>query len=148
MLCLSVPSTSHHETGDFGVHMSFCRPLSRNILQPLTRGTFLKSTSPSSSIAVARTFASVVPDSDSTAVALENTNNGASRPHLNIPVDPNHGLYGFFRKTEKDGVVKYETIDAKNPLTDKTGACFTVWYRRVAHSSISLSTSGSCVMCW
>ncbi|KDQ62285.1 hypothetical protein JAAARDRAFT_54259 [Jaapia argillacea MUCL 33604] len=34
------------------------------------------------------------------------------RPHLNLPVNPNHGLYGFFRKikTEK-GVEAYETVE-------------------------------------
>ncbi|KAH9936313.1 uncharacterized protein B0H18DRAFT_973302, partial [Fomitopsis serialis] len=38
-------------------------------------------------------------------------NEGALRPHLDIPVNPNHGLYGFFRRNEVDGVAKYETLD-------------------------------------
>jgi hypothetical protein len=34
------------------------------------------------------------------------------RPTFRISVNPNHGLYGFFRKTEKDGVVKYDPLAA------------------------------------
>ncbi|TFY60495.1 hypothetical protein EVJ58_g5115 [Rhodofomes roseus] len=37
---------------------------------------------------------------------------GALRPHLNIPVNPNHGLYAFFRRKVVDGEVKYDTIEA------------------------------------
>ncbi|CAL1713128.1 unnamed protein product [Somion occarium] len=41
---------------------------------------------------------------------------GALRPHLNIKTNPNHGLYGFFRKTEgPNGETKYETIEVILP---------------------------------
>ncbi|KAI0071698.1 MRP-L47-domain-containing protein, partial [Panus rudis PR-1116 ss-1] len=41
---------------------------------------------------------------------------GALRPHLGIEVNPNHGLYAFFRKVEtEDGEVKYETLEAMVP---------------------------------
>jgi len=32
------------------------------------------------------------------------------RPHFRVPVNPNHGLYGFFRKYEDQGVAQYETM--------------------------------------
>lgn len=44
------------------------------------------------------------------------------RPHLGIKVDPNHGLWAFFRKKEVDGVVKHETLEARESLTE-SGAC-------------------------
>ncbi|KAN0087451.1 Mitochondrial 39-S ribosomal protein L47 (MRP-L47) domain containing protein [Tylopilus felleus] len=40
------------------------------------------------------------------------------RPHLGIKVDPNHGLWAFFRKKEVDGVVKHETLEARESLTE------------------------------
>lgn len=52
---------------------------------------------------------------------------GALRPHLGITVDPDHGLYGFFRKNvEKDGTVQYETVDVRNAVTDNSGM-FQLW---------------------
>ncbi|EMD39938.1 hypothetical protein CERSUDRAFT_122079 [Gelatoporia subvermispora B] len=51
----------------------------------------------------------------------EGAQEGALRPHLNIPVNPNHGLYAFFRKTEKDGVVSYESLDTPNALSYRSG---------------------------
>ncbi|KAH0831933.1 mitochondrial 39-S ribosomal protein L47 (MRP-L47)-domain-containing protein [Lanmaoa asiatica] len=45
------------------------------------------------------------------------------RPHLGINVDPNHGLWAFFRKKEVDGAVKHETLEARESLTE-SGACF------------------------
>ncbi|KAH8104582.1 MRP-L47-domain-containing protein [Cristinia sonorae] len=69
-----------------------------------------------------RSFASVlssVPTTAKTApkVTPENPQNGQLRPQLNISVDPNHGLYAFFRKKEVDGVVKYDTVEAPEPMT-------------------------------
>lgn len=40
------------------------------------------------------------------------------RPHLGINVDPSHGLWAFFRKKEVDGAVKYETLEARESLTE------------------------------
>ncbi len=98
---------------------------SRSALRPVAR-SILKSPPPlypiASRVAI-RTLATVVPENESPAIAASpSSRNGALRPHLNIPVDPNHGLYAFFRKTEKDGVVSYESLDAKDPLKDNTGS--------------------------
>ena len=46
---------------------------------------------------------------------------GALRPHLNIPVNPNHGLYAFFRKTEKDGKVIHDPFENDSGLRDVFG---------------------------
>ena len=46
---------------------------------------------------------------------------GALRPHLNIPVNPNHGLYAFFRKREKDGKVTHDTVEDEPGLQDLFG---------------------------
>ncbi len=46
---------------------------------------------------------------------------GALRPHLNIPVNPNHGLYAFFRKREKDGEVIYDSVEDNSGITDVFG---------------------------
>ena len=32
------------------------------------------------------------------------------RPTFRVPVNPQHGLYGFFRKINKDGVTTYDSI--------------------------------------
>jgi large subunit ribosomal protein L47 len=47
---------------------------------------------------------------------------GALRPHLNIPVNPNHGLYAFFRKREKDGKVIHDPLEDDAGLHDIFGA--------------------------
>lgn len=54
---------------------------------------------------------------------------GALRPHLNIPVNPNHGLYAFFRKREKDGKVVYDSIEDNSGLEDVFGEWqhFSMW---------------------
>lgn len=41
------------------------------------------------------------------------TPEGHLRPHLGVEVNPNHGLYGFFRRLEKDGKVDYETVQLR-----------------------------------
>jgi large subunit ribosomal protein L47 len=46
---------------------------------------------------------------------------GALRPHLNIPVNPNHGLYAFFRKREKDGKVRHDPFEDEPGLQDVFG---------------------------
>ncbi|KZT73759.1 MRP-L47-domain-containing protein [Daedalea quercina L-15889] len=46
---------------------------------------------------------------------------GALRPQLNVAVNPNHGLYAFFRKNEEDGVVKYDTVEASNSPQGSSG---------------------------
>jgi len=45
----------------------------------------------------------------------------ALRPHLNIPVNPNHGLYAFFRKREKDGKVTHDPLEDDAGLRDTFG---------------------------
>jgi hypothetical protein len=51
---------------------------------------------------------------------------GRLRPHLGIEVNPNHGLYAFFRKTgdefSPEGV-RYETIEPALPSIVDSGAC-------------------------
>ncbi|KAI0297646.1 mitochondrial 39-S ribosomal protein L47 (MRP-L47)-domain-containing protein [Russula brevipes] len=46
---------------------------------------------------------------------------GALRPHLNIPANPNHGLYAFFRKREKDGKVTHDSLEDDAGLRDIFG---------------------------
>lgn len=66
-----------------------------------------------------RTFASVLPDAPTTSKDIvvsgskPHTPEGHFRPHLGVNVDPNHGLYGFFRRIEKDGRVDYETVEIR-----------------------------------
>ncbi|KAI0699091.1 mitochondrial 39-S ribosomal protein L47 (MRP-L47)-domain-containing protein, partial [Cytidiella melzeri] len=50
---------------------------------------------------------------------------GALRPHLGVQVDPTHGLYAFFRKTEENGVTKYETVEPNDLSTESTGRAWT-----------------------
>ena len=38
-----------------------------------------------------------------------------TRPQRRVAVDPNHGLWGFFRKVEKDGEDVYETLEKDLP---------------------------------
>lgn len=65
---------------------------------------------------------------NSTEVAPKSATTSKKRPHLGIQVDPNHGLWAFFRKKEVDGVVKYETLEAKESLTESGSSCrSTVW---------------------
>ncbi|KAI0927249.1 hypothetical protein AcV5_007836 [Taiwanofungus camphoratus] len=54
-----------------------------------------------------------------------NAEEGPLRPHLNIPVDPNHGLWAFFRRKVDKGVVSYDTVEAPHPGKDFTGRSWT-----------------------
>ncbi|GBE84950.1 hypothetical protein SCP_0701320 [Sparassis crispa] len=96
-------------------------PLLSFVLRPRTLATH--------ATAVPTTYPGTPPvqaHSKKAAVSSASTNEGgALRPHLNIPVNPNHGLYGFFRRTEKDGVVSYETVEQNNALTTNTGRSWT-----------------------
>ncbi|KAJ1303530.1 hypothetical protein OPQ81_011715 [Rhizoctonia solani] len=51
------------------------------------------------------------------------TPEGHLRPHLQVEVDPNHGLYGFFRavRDEVSGVLEYETISPRHRVNDYIG---------------------------
>ncbi|KAI0657420.1 MRP-L47-domain-containing protein [Cubamyces menziesii] len=53
------------------------------------------------------------------------TEDGPLRPHLGIEVNPNHGLYAFFRKKEEDGKVWYETVESIDVAQDKRGRSWT-----------------------
>lgn len=83
----------------------------------------------------ARDFASVLPTTPAAAsvsaapkaklsAKVEDARQpGAARPYLGVKVDSNHGLYGFFRKTEeKDGVTNYETVESLDYSKADTGA--------------------------
>jgi hypothetical protein len=49
---------------------------------------------------------------------------GALRPHLNIPVDADHGLWAFFRQKKEDfGPVKWETLEPAVPSVTNSGMC-------------------------
>ncbi len=84
--------------------LQICRPSSaaaKSLVHPLTMQ--------------ARTFASEVPHTplviDPSSPPSKDTS-GPLRPHLGIEVNPNHGIYGFFRKkVGDDGEVKYETLE-------------------------------------
>jgi hypothetical protein len=54
---------------------------------------------------------------------------GPLRPHLGVEVNPNHGLWAFFRKkVGKDGLQSYETLEAKDKVVDYSGAfLFMIW---------------------
>jgi len=47
---------------------------------------------------------------------------GPLRPHLGIEVNPNHGLWAFFRKTAgKDGVLSYVALEKKDNTVNYSG---------------------------
>lgn len=53
---------------------------------------------------------------------------GALRPHLNIPVDANHGLWAFFRQKKQDfGPVNWETIEPAVPSITNSGMCLNIF---------------------
>jgi len=50
---------------------------------------------------------------------------GPLRPQLGVAVNPNHGLWSFFRKkVGKDGVSSYETLEKKDSVVDYSGVFF------------------------
>ncbi len=59
---------------------------------------------------------------------------GALRPHLGIEVNPNHGLYAFFRRKEQDGKVSYETVEPTDVVSDKSGASASLYFHPIAHT--------------
>ncbi|KAH9969717.1 mitochondrial 39-S ribosomal protein L47 (MRP-L47)-domain-containing protein [Russula dissimulans] len=58
----------------------------------------------------------VIPKAGETSAAP-----GALRPHLNIPVNPNHGLYAFFRRREKEGKITHDPFEDDSGLQDVFG---------------------------
>jgi large subunit ribosomal protein L47 len=46
------------------------------------------------------------------------------RPHFRVSVNPDHGLYGFFRKIDKDGVVTYDPLPVTGGI-QRTGRSWT-----------------------
>ncbi|KAI0720491.1 MRP-L47-domain-containing protein [Cerioporus squamosus] len=50
---------------------------------------------------------------------------GTLRPHLGIQVNPDHGLWAFFRRKEKDGKVTHETVEPVDVVNDKSGRAWT-----------------------
>ncbi|KAI9058360.1 MRP-L47-domain-containing protein [Trametes sanguinea] len=72
--------------------------------------------------------ASGVPSTSSAGSSSANgygTEDGPLRPHLGIEVNPNHGLYAFFRRKEKDGKVWYDTVEPADVVNDKSGRSWT-----------------------
>jgi len=62
---------------------------------------------------------------------------GPLRPHLGVEVNPNHGLWAFFRKkVGKGGVQSYETIEAKNSAVDYSGTLLSML--SALHSCVEL----------
>lgn len=47
----------------------------------------------------------------------------ALRPHLGVEVDPNHGLWAFFRKKEVDGEMVYVSLEGRDTFQDDPGEC-------------------------
>lgn len=48
---------------------------------------------------------------------------GLLRPHLGVEVNPNHGLWAFFRrKVGQDGAQSYETLEKKDNAIHYSGA--------------------------
>jgi large subunit ribosomal protein L47 len=45
----------------------------------------------------------------------------ALRPHLGVEVDPDHGLWAFFRKKERDGEIKFESLEPRDTFQDDPG---------------------------
>ncbi|KAI0086517.1 mitochondrial 39-S ribosomal protein L47 (MRP-L47)-domain-containing protein [Irpex rosettiformis] len=88
-----------------------------------------------------RAFASVLPDASAAAststssVSKKNSKlpgkvadsrqPGALRPHLGVEIDPNHGLWGFFRKQTEDGVTKVETVEPLDHAIVQSGRSWT-----------------------
>ncbi|KAH9950576.1 MRP-L47-domain-containing protein [Amylocystis lapponica] len=104
------------------IHSRSLRPLLSHTLRPralATHATALPSTS------------SVPAPVDSQnaggheAKVDDKARDGPLRPHLKIRVNPNHGLYGFFRRNEKDGAVSYDTVEVNNPVTELSGRSWT-----------------------
>ena len=101
----------------------------------LLNSQLLASRTPSSSVVLrvgahaARSYATETPLPSTSSANPVGKNgkdeepSGALRPHLGVEVNPNHGLWAFFRKAVgKDGAVTYETLEAKDDIVDYSGA--------------------------
>lgn len=64
------------------------------------------------------TPATLHPNSHPATPASSSATKSQKRPHLGITVDPNHGLWAFFRKKEVEGAVRHETLEARESLTE------------------------------
>lgn len=60
------------------------------------------------------------------AFLKEKEKEGPLRPHLGVEVDPNHGLWGFFRKINKDSGEEYEVLEKDPYGSSGTSARHTV----------------------
>jgi len=120
--------------------VGFCKHAMLKVLRtstPLLNSQFLVGRSASSSLVLgARTHAA---RSYATEAALPSTSfanpvisvgkaktgevpEGPLRPHLGVEVNQSHGLWAFFRKkVGKDGVLSYETLEAKDNAVDYSG---------------------------
>ena len=79
------------------------------------------------------THATTTPaDTATDTASLRAGQEGALRPHLGVEVNPNHGLWAFFRRKEQDGKVSYETVEPMDVVEDKSGTSqHTLHLRRV-----------------
>ncbi|KAG8214478.1 mitochondrial 39-S ribosomal protein L47 (MRP-L47)-domain-containing protein [Butyriboletus roseoflavus] len=64
------------------------------------------------------TPATLHPNTHPATPSSSSTPKSQKRPHLGINVDPKHGLWAFFRKNEVDDLVKHETLEARESLTE------------------------------
>ena len=74
---------------------------------------------------------------------------GPLRPQLGVEVNPNHGLWAFFRKkVGKDGVTGYETLEAKDSAVDYSGMFpSVVWLPGSVFSTSCACTDPKPVLC-
>ncbi|TBU43588.1 mitochondrial 39-S ribosomal protein L47 (MRP-L47)-domain-containing protein [Dichomitus squalens] len=72
-----------------------------------------------------RRLATHVPAVASAASSSTPSSDGPLRPHLGIEVNPEHGLYAFFRKKEKDGKPYYDTVEPMDMTADQSGRAWT-----------------------
>ncbi|KAI6151371.1 mitochondrial 39-S ribosomal protein L47 (MRP-L47)-domain-containing protein [Pisolithus thermaeus] len=79
----------------------------------LTFTRFVSTEAATSSLSVAGS----TPVEAQSDAAVKQTKPAGSRPHLGVNIDPNHGLWAFFRKNvESEGKVTYEPSNLEMPM--------------------------------
>lgn len=103
---------------------------------------------------VARSYATeaaLPPTSSADPVTSVGNPEGPLRPHLGVEVNPNHGLWAFFRKTVgKDGVQDYETLEKKENAIHYSGtflahtlSYFFTWFCPPPHVNVGRAWSAA-----
>ncbi len=80
-----------------------------------------------------------VADASTSSSVVDRRKDGALRPHLGIEVNPNHGLYAFFRRKEKDGQVTYDTAEPVDIKSNKSGASMYVLDCRTCANALAFT---------